>query len=162
MHVLEREQLVPAPLEETFRFFQDPGNLAQITPGWLNLKIVDLDGLPVRAGSKFEYRIRWLGVPVRWRTLITEYEAGRRFVDVQTSGPYRSWRHEHIFEEHGGHTTMRDRVQYELPLGPLGAIAHKLLVARQLRYIFDYRTARIREVFAGETETQRGPTESHP
>jgi len=162
MHVLEREQLIPAPLEETFRFFQDPRNLAEITPGWLNLKIVHVDGLPVRAGSTFEYRIRWLGVPVRWRTLITEYEPGKRFIDVQTGGPYRSWRHEHVFEERRGHTTMRDRVEYELPLRFLGTIAHKLLVARQLRYIFDYRAARIREVFTGESEPQRGSGESRP
>jgi ligand-binding SRPBCC domain-containing protein len=161
MHVLEREQLIPAPLEETFRFFQDPRNLAMITPGRLNLKTVHLDGLPVRAGSRFEYRIRWLGVPVRWRTLITEHEPGHRFVDVQTSGPYRSWRHEHAFEERGGQTMMRDRVEYDLPLGFLGTIAHRLLVARQLRYIFDYRAARIREMFTARSKIQ-GQEESRP
>jgi hypothetical protein len=34
---------------------------------------------------------------------------------------------------------MRDTVRYALPFGPLGAGAHRLLVARELRRIFDFR-----------------------
>ncbi len=147
MYVLERTQLIPATLEETFRFFEDPRNLAEITPHWLNIEIIKIDGLPFRAGTKIEYRIRWLGIPQRWRTLITEFEPCRRFVDVQTKGPYRFWRHEHIFEDRGGRTLMRDRVEYELPFSVLGRLVHGLLVSRQLRAIFDYRSARVTEIF---------------
>jgi hypothetical protein len=32
---------------------------------------------------------------------------------------------------------------YELPLGPLGLLLHRLVVRRQLDAIFDYRQARI-------------------
>jgi ligand-binding SRPBCC domain-containing protein len=38
---------------------------------------------------------------------------------------------------------IEDRVQYELPLGPLGRIAHALAVRRQLQRIFDYRESAI-------------------
>ncbi len=62
-------------------------------------------------------------------------------------GPYRRWHHEHRFEAHGNETVMRDRVQYELPYGILGRIAHWAVVGRQLRQIFDYRAARIEEIF---------------
>lgn len=147
MYVLEREQLIAAPLEATFPFFQDPRNLVKITPGWLNLEIIELDELPLRPGSKIGYRIRWLGISLRWLTLITDFEPGRRFVDVQTRGPYSSWRHEHTFEDVDGRTLMRDRVEYDLPFGMLGRIVHKLLVSRQLRRIFDYRSERIEEIF---------------
>ncbi len=44
---------------------------------------------------------------------------------------------------------MTDRVEYELPLGPLGDIAHSLMVERQLRAIFDYRARRIPEILTG-------------
>ncbi len=89
MYLFERSQLVSAPLEETFRFFEDPHNLAKTTPEWLRLEIMKIDPPPLRVGYKIEYRIRWLGLPRRWHTLITEYEPGCRFVDVQTRGPYR-------------------------------------------------------------------------
>jgi ligand-binding SRPBCC domain-containing protein len=88
--------------------------------------------------------------------LIESFDPPTSFVDVQVRGPYRSWRHEHTFEEHGNRTLMRDRVQYELPFGILGSVAHRLIVARQLRRIFDYRARRIRKLFAkkaGATST---------
>jgi ligand-binding SRPBCC domain-containing protein len=148
MYVLERSQLVSAPLEETFRFFEDPHNLGRITPEWLGLRIVRIDPPPLREGFQIEYRIRWLGFPVRWQALIAEYEPGRRFVDLQTEGPYRSWRHEHTFEDWGGQTLMRDRVEYELPFGLLGRAVHRLMIAGKLRQIFDYRAAKVDLLFS--------------
>jgi steroid 5-alpha reductase family enzyme/ligand-binding SRPBCC domain-containing protein len=147
-YVLERSQLIPAPLGDAIRFFEDPRNLAEITPGWLGFEIVEMDDLRLRAGVTITYRIRWLGFRVRWRSLIAEYEPGHRFVDVQTEGPYHSWHHEHVFEERDGQTLMHDRVRYKPPFGVLGDITHAFLIGRQLRRIFDYRAARIREVFA--------------
>jgi len=41
---------------------------------------------------------------------------------------------------------MRDIVRYELPLGPLGKIAHRLKVQRDLETIFDYRAIQIRSL----------------
>ena len=38
---------------------------------------------------------------------------------------------------------MRDRVDYEMPFGPLGTIARKLFVCAQLDTIFDHRNAAI-------------------
>lgn len=78
MYFLDRLQLVPASQEETFRFFEDPRNLARITPDWLALKIVKLDPPPLRAGFRIEYRIRWLRLPPRGQTLIREYEPSSR------------------------------------------------------------------------------------
>ena len=95
----------------------------------------------MRAGTLIEYRLRLHRVPVRWLTRIEVWEPPERFVDVQVRGPYRSWHHEHLFTPAGdGTTLMRDRVDYELPLGPLGDLAHTLFVERDLRRIFDHRT----------------------
>jgi ligand-binding SRPBCC domain-containing protein len=149
-YVLERSQIVAAPREEVFRFFEEPQNLAKITPRWLGFRITRADEPPMREGFRIDYQIRWLGLPVRWRTVIREYEAGRRFVDVQVSGPYRRWEHEHTFEDAEGGTLVRDRVQYELPFGILGHVAHRLLVARQLRRIFDHRSRRIKRLFGAK------------
>ena len=54
-------------------------------------------------------------------------------------GPYRLWHHTHTFEPDGDGTLMRDVVRYALPLGPLGELAHALLVRRDLDRIFDFR-----------------------
>jgi hypothetical protein len=47
---------------------------------------------------------------------------------------------------------MRDVVRYRVGLGPLGAIANRLLVRRDVEAIFDYRALRIPALLAAETE----------
>ena len=42
---------------------------------------------------------------------------------------------------------MRDVVRYVLPFGPLGRLAHTVLVKRDLEAIFDYPAVRMAEVF---------------
>ena len=140
MRRLERRQSLPLPPEGVFPFFADALNLERITPPWLGFRVLDPAGIEMGPGTLIEYRLRLHRVPVRWLTRIEVWEPPRRFVDTQVRGPYRDWRHEHMFIAEGdAGTLMRDRVNYELPLGPLGSAAHALFVRRDLARIFDYR-----------------------
>ena len=51
----------------------------------------------------------------------------------------------------GGSTEMKDRVEYALPLGPLGEIAYHLFVARSLAQIFEFRERKLEEIMASST-----------
>lgn len=135
-----------APLAEVFRFFEDPRNLGRITPPWLNFSIVDPDGVQMRAGAEIDYVIRWQGLPMKWKTVIREYDPPRRFTDEQARGPYALWHHEHTFEETRAGVAIGDRVDYRLPWGVLGRIAHAVVVKRQLLEIFRFRQRAIAEV----------------
>jgi ligand-binding SRPBCC domain-containing protein len=138
--VLIREQRLPGAPAEVFPFFGDAENLERITPSWLRFRVVTPKPIEMRAGALIEYRLRLHGVPLRWLTRIDVWEPPHRFVDRQLRGPYRVWRHEHTFTPAGGgRTLMRDRVEYSLPLGPLGLVADLVLVRRDLRRIFDHR-----------------------
>lgn len=143
---LVREQFFPRPRAEIFRFFSDASNLARITPDFLHFAILTPPPLEVRAGTRIDYRLRLFGIPFRWRTRIETFEPPDRFSDLQERGPYRKWHHLHEFEAKDDGTLMRDTVDYELPFGPLGAIAHRLFVRRSIERIFDYR----RDVMARE------------
>ena len=68
---------------------------------------------------------------MKWVTCIAVAEAPHRFVDVQMKGPYKHWWHEHTFIAKDGGTLMMDKVEYELPLGPLGELDACLDRARQ-------------------------------
>ncbi len=148
MPVLEATQEIPAPLESVWKFFSDPANLARITPAGLRFRIVSPAPGAMQEGSRIEYRIQWIVFRLRWVTRITRWQPPVRFEDVQEKGPYRRWAHTHSFESLGpGATRMRDRVEYDLPFGLMGALAHLLLVRRQLEAIFDYRRRAIEEIF---------------
>jgi ligand-binding SRPBCC domain-containing protein len=158
LYKLERSVIVPAPRDEVFAFFSDPQNLARITPRSMGLKITRIDKLPVRPGFRIAYTVKPLfGVRVKWVTRITVFDPPDRFVDIQEQGPYRFWRHEHTFEDLNGHTLMRDRVEYDMPFGLIGDVVQRLVVASQLRKIFEHRTRKIARLFASSTPVATVP-----
>jgi ligand-binding SRPBCC domain-containing protein len=136
---LERTHLVERPREEVFAFFADAANLEAITPSFLRFSIRSPLPIAMREGAHIEYALHLFGVPLRWRTLISVWEPGVRFVDEQLSGPYALWRHTHTFESVPGGTLVGDVVEYALPFGPLGRLAHALAVRATLARIFDHR-----------------------
>jgi ligand-binding SRPBCC domain-containing protein len=149
LHILECEMSAPLSVREAFEIFEDPHNLAKITPPWLHFRIVSEGNVEVRRGAEITYQIRWAGIPLSWKTVITEYEPPFFFVDEQSRGPYRYWRHRHSFRPTEGGTVVGDRVEYALPFGWLGRIVHALFVRRQLRQIFAYRQQALAELMRG-------------
>jgi ligand-binding SRPBCC domain-containing protein len=145
-YLLEREQWLPKPIDEVFAFFSRPENLQQITPPWLDFRMVETPK-ELKPGSLIRYRLRWHGVPVRWTTEITEWDPPHGFVDRELKGPYALWNHEHLFTEKDGGTTMRDRVSYALPLAWAGRIAHWALVRSDVESIFDFREEMMARLF---------------
>lgn len=140
VHVLERSQRFGVPVERAFEFYVDAGNLEPMTPPWLHFEVTTPGELTLRRGALLDYRLRLHGVPLRWQSRIEAWEPPLRFVDVQARGPYALWEHTHLFERDGNDAAViHDRVRYALPLGPLGALAHRLFVRRDLERIFDYR-----------------------
>lgn len=138
----------PLPLDRVFAFFEDPSNLARITPPNLGFVVQTPGPIEMRKGAVIDYTMRWLGIPVKWRTLITEYQPGKCFVDEQTRGPYQLWRHRHDFKSVDGTSLISDRVEYQLPMGVFGRLAHGLILGRQLKGIFAYRQRAIARIFA--------------
>ena len=155
-HVLSRRQLVPGSLQEVFAFFENPRNLEEITPTWLRFSVLEATDDVVREGTEIRYRLHWNGLPMGWRSRITEYAQDAHFADEMLSGPYKRWYHTHRFRAVAEGVEMEDTVEYELPLGPLGDLVHALVVRRQLEAIFDYRATSIRRIFGGVTERE-GP-----
>ena len=145
---LHRRQWVPAGLGETFAFFERPQNLALITPPWLAFTLLTPEPIAMRRGLVLDYRIRVMGMPVRWRSEITEYEPPSGFRDEQSRGPYRRWDHRHRFREADGGIAIDDLVTYEVPLGPVGAALNRLAVRPRLEAIFDFRRAQIDRALA--------------
>ncbi len=145
--VFRAEQFVPRPLDQVFDFFSKAENLQELTPGFLHFRILSVDPAPVRQGTLIKYSLRWRIFPIHWITKIIEWEPPHRFVDVQLKGPYKLWHHEHRFVADGKGTRIIDEVQYQLPFGVFGSIAHSLKVRRDVETIFAYRTEAVRRLF---------------
>ena len=147
IHILSRETWLPIDRATAFDFFCSPFNLERITPPELSFNVVDAPEGEVEDGVEIGYRLHLWGLRFRWRSLICDWEPGIAFTDQALISPYRFWHHNHRLIDQNGGTLMLDRVQYALPLYPVGEIAH-FMVRRQLKRIFDYREKTIQEIFA--------------
>lgn len=159
VHVLTRVQQLPGSPDTVFPFFAAARNLEAITPPFLGFEVTTPEPIAMEAGTLIEYRLRLHGLPLRWLTRIELWEPGVRFVDRQLKGPYALWHHTHEFAADPARpdvTTMRDTVRYALPLGPLGELAHRLLVRRDLRRIFDHRALAVADQLSSASSSSVG------
>jgi ligand-binding SRPBCC domain-containing protein len=96
-------------------------------------------------GDEVTFRARHFGLPWRMTSRITEYERPYRFVDEQTRGPFRVLRHEHRFQDlDGAGTRMTDRLTIAAPLGLLGSVVTRALIAPYLRRLLKQRAAHVK------------------
>ncbi len=141
-HVMESRLWLARRRPDVFAFLADPANLARVMPASFHVRLLT-PGVRMEAGAVLDFRMAWLGVPVRWRMFVREWDPPYRFVDVQVNGPYARWEHRHRLLEEGEGTWIEDRVTYRMPAGPLGRAVHALLVGRQLRAAWAYRRERL-------------------
>ena len=141
---------VAADADRTWAFFATADNLPLITPPWLHFSITGGRSAPIGLDALLDYTIRWMGVPVKWRTKIVEWSPPRQFIDLQIRGPYALWHHQHtVAPTTSGGTDCRDRVIYRLPVPAVGRLVHGAIVRRQLLEIFRFRRKVIGEQLGG-------------
>jgi len=148
IHQLNRQQIIPAPVDKVWGFFSDPGNLNDITPPDLQFEILFGGDQPMYQGQLMAYKIQLFPlIKTHWLTEITQVEKPFYFADQQHQGPYSFWNHEHFFSAVDDGVEMRDQVTYQLPFGPLGDLVHRLWAGPRLERIFSYRAQQVKEIF---------------
>lgn len=141
------EQWVPKSKEEIFPFFAEARNLEDITPASLNFKITSVSDEKIKEGTEINYKLKVDGIPMKWKTLITDWKPPYQFVDNQEKGPYTKWHHTHRFEDLAHGTLMTDQVDVKLPLGAIGYLASSWKVFKDVKNIFQYRKETIEKKF---------------
>jgi ligand-binding SRPBCC domain-containing protein len=146
-YFLKTTQRLPIDIDIAWDFFSSPNNLKAITPEYMNFKVLS-DAQKMYAGQIIKYYVSPVfGIPLFWMTEITHVKDKFYFVDEQRFGPYALWHHKHFFKEIPGGIEMTDQVDYKMPLGFLGSIAHRLFVRKQIEGIFTYRTKVLEDRF---------------
>jgi ligand-binding SRPBCC domain-containing protein len=148
-YTLKTVQRLPIYLDEAWEFFSSPRNLKEITPAYMNFQVLtNSNSEKMFAGQIITYKVSpLLGIPMFWMTEITHVKDREYFIDEQRFGPYALWHHKHFFKEIPGGVEMTDFLDYKLPLGILGNIAHVLFVKKQIASIFEYRYKILEERF---------------
>lgn len=148
-HQLYREQQLYCDIETAWHFFSSPMNLSKITPQNMAFTVMsDYKNERIFEGMIIDYKVSpLLNLSLKWRTRISQVELHRSFTDFQERGPYKYWSHFHEFIPNKGGVLMKDTIDYELPFGMLGNIAHRVFVKRKLADIFSFRYGVLEKLF---------------
>ena len=145
---LHQKQNLPITMEQAWSFLSDPKNLKTITPDYMGFEILGGDEKKMYPGQIIKYIVTpILGITTQWVTEITHVKEGEYFVDEQRFGPYSLWHHKHFIHPIKNGIEMEDIIDYKIPLGFLGQMAHPLVVEPKLKEIFEYRKKKLNELF---------------
>ena len=134
-----KESIIKATPEKVFAFHELPDAIERLVPPWESVKIIQkADISKVGSQAILEQKIFGL-IPSRWLAEHTKYEPPRMFEDVQISGPFASWRHQHIVEPHADGAILRDEIEFEPPLWIFGQIAAPVFITPKIEKMFAYR-----------------------
>jgi len=148
LYQLQAKQALPISKKEAWDFLSDPNNLKVITPDHMGFKILSGADRPMFQGQIIQYIVKpFPGVSTKWVTEITHVKEGEYFVDEQRFGPYALWHHKHFIKEIEGGVEMEDLIDYKIPFGFLGQLVQPFIVKKQLHQIFEYREAKLEELF---------------
>ena len=139
MKTIHDHVFIEKPLDEVFAFFNTPKNLAKITPNFMNFKLLTPEPIIMKEGAVFDYDISILGFPVRWQSLISNYNPPYSFTDIQLKGPHDYWHHQHIFEEKDKGVLIKDIVHFRMPFGFAGNVAYHLIAKHIDTALFKHR-----------------------
>ncbi|WP_405202450.1 cell division inhibitor [Dokdonia sp. LLG6352-1] len=148
IYQIHSKQNLPISVDEAWQFLSNARNLGTITPNYMNFNIISGADRPVYAGQLIQYTVTPIAnIKMQWVTEIISVKEGAYFVDEQKYGPYALWHHKHFIKEIPGGVEMEDIVDYKVPAGFLGRLAHPYLVKPKLEEIFEYRKKALEEKF---------------
>jgi ligand-binding SRPBCC domain-containing protein len=108
--------------------------IAGITSGLINLN------------ETVTWRGKHFGFYLTHKTKIPVMNFYDYFVDEMERGKFKSFRHEHFFEEENGITTMKDKLQYETPFGLFGELFDILFLEKHMTRFLLERNKVLKEV----------------
>jgi ligand-binding SRPBCC domain-containing protein len=153
LYRFSRKQVLPISINNGFAFFQSAENLREITPGWMDFKLLTPAPVAIERGTIIDYTIRIAGLRTRWRTIITSYDPPYGFTDEQLMGPFSYWQHRHRFEQSGNGICISDMIHYALPNwlpDTLARMINRVFVLPRLQQIFDYRAEQYSSLLCGQ------------
>ena len=128
-----------APAETVFAWHALPGALECLTPPWEHVQILEDSG-SLKNGARVVLLTKMGPFQVKWVAEHRDYLEGRRFRDVQISGPFAMWIHTHSFEPDGPNASwLEDRIEYVLTGGYLGKLLGGRFALKKIQRLFDYR-----------------------
>lgn len=103
----------------------------------------------IELGETVTWQAKHFGITQKLTVQITEFDRPNYFVDEMRKGVFKSFRHEHLFEQFNGQTEMKDVFYYESPMGLLGQLFNALVLTKYMTRLLILRNKTIKQYAEG-------------
>lgn len=100
----------------------------------------------IEIGETVTWKGKHFGFYIQHESIITEMEFPNYFVDEQLKGHFKSFKHQHIFQQKENQTIMTDILEYETPYGNIGKLFDKFILKNHLSNFIICRNQVLKEV----------------
>jgi uncharacterized protein len=134
---------IPVSANALYEWHARPGAFERLSPPWRRVEVAESRG-GIEPGDGKRLELPLLGpFAIEWDLEHEPLQDNIGFVDVQRSGPFRQWRHEHRFIPTGERDSiLEDKITYSLPLGAFGRVAGARRIGEELDRLFEFRHRR--------------------
>jgi len=150
VQTIHLETRIVAPARRCFFLALSIDLHVQSTYGTRELAVAGVTTGLIGNGESVTWQGRHFGLMLRHTSKITQYEPPTFFQDVMTAGTFKSFEHDHRFQQQDGDTLMTDELRFAAPLGVLGLLAESLVLRTYLTRFLLERNKFVKQVAESE------------
>jgi ligand-binding SRPBCC domain-containing protein len=133
MTIINLTTKVNAPIQKVFDINRDIDIHQKSASKTNEVAIAGVTSGLINLNETVTWRGKHFGIYLTHKSRITAMNLYDYFVDEMEEGKFKSFKHEHFFEEEKGITIMTDKLCYETPFGLFGKIFDFLFLKKYLR-----------------------------
>lgn len=133
MPVIELSTLIRAPLARVFDLARSIDAHQDTTGGTEERAVAGVTSGLIGMNDKVTWEARHFGVRQRLTVRVTAFDRPKHFQDIMIAGAFKRMVHDHEFADDPVGTLMRDRFEFQSPLGILGRIVDALFLTSYMR-----------------------------
>ena len=128
MPIIELTTVIRAPRERVFDLARSIDAHQDTTGGTEERAVAGVTHGLIGMGDEVTWEAQHFGIRQRLTVRITAFDRPNHFQDIMVSGAFKRMVHDHEFAEHPSGTLMRDRFEFQSPLGIVGRMAEVLFL----------------------------------
>tara|TARA_R110000796_G_scaffold252645_2_gene390231 strand:- start:91710 stop:92186 length:477 start_codon:yes stop_codon:yes gene_type:complete len=150
MPIIRIEMAINAPIQRCFDLSRSI-DLHQISTIQTKERAIagKTEGL-INLNETVTWQAKHFGITQKLTSQITAFNSPHYFVDEMVKGAFKSFKHEHHFEECNGQTLVTDKFDYTSPLGILGWLFDKIVLEKYMFKLLYKRNQVIKEYAESE------------
>lgn len=140
--VFNKKSTFPCTAQELYDWHTRDGALQRLLPPWERTTVLAREG-GLGIGGTTHLRLHLGGIPFNFLAKHIQAIPGKMFEDVQATGPFSLWQHQHFFSDTPEGALMEDRISYRLPAQSLLPPQLHRYTSRSIERTFQHRHNRL-------------------